>query len=273
MSEMSYKPMVPTEGWPVLHLFYHLNRVVWQAMTPAEQTEGKTRLEAVISEARTMDKFQVITVAVIGKADLGFMIVGPDLQQINALEKRISWALGPDVLLPEYVYYSLTEKSEYTQTEAEYTEELQKKEGLSPNSSVMQEKLVAFRERIKKYTLDRMYPKLPDWEYFCFYPMNKKREPGQNWYALDFQKRRDLMGGHARVGRQFSGRVSQLVTGSTGLDDWEWGVTLFAHNPFDIKAIVYDMRFDEVSHGYAEFGPFYNGLVLTLPQIYSRLML
>jgi peroxiredoxin len=272
MSEMSYKPMVPTEGWTVLHLFYHVNRGVWQAMTPAEQSEGKARLDAVIAEARGMEKFQVVTVSVIGKADLAFMIVGPDLQQINAFEKRISWALGPDVLIPEYVYYSLTEKSEYTQTEAEYSEEL-KKEGLAADSPAMQEKLTAFRERIKKYTTDRMYPKLPEWEYFCFYPMNKKREAGQNWYALDFQKRRDLMGGHAKVGRQYSGRVAQLITGSTGLDDWEWGVSLFAHNPYDIKAIVYEMRFDEVSHGYAEFGPFYNGLVLTLPQIYSRLML
>jgi peroxiredoxin len=103
--------------------------------------------------------------------------------------------------------------------------------------------------------------------------MSKRREPGQNWYALDFQKRRELMAGHMRVGRTYSGRVRQLVTGSTGLDDWEWGVTLFAHDPGDIKAIVYEMRFDEVSHTYGEFGQFYNGLPLPLKEIYQRLQL
>jgi chlorite dismutase len=110
-------------------------------------------------------------------------------------------------------------------------------------------------------------------EYFCFYPMSKRRDPGQNWYALDHEKRRELMGGHMRVGRTYSGRVRQLVTGSTGLDDWEWGVSLFAHNPYDIKAIVYEMRFDPASHSYAEFGPFYNGLPLPMKDIYRRVLL
>lgn len=255
-----------------MHLFYHIDRAVWQAMSAPQQAEGKARLESLIRDARTWEKFQIVTLSVLARADIGFMILGPDLQKVNALEKQIAAALGPNVLKPAYTYLSLTEKSEYTTTEAEYTEEL-RKEGLEPGTPAFEEKMTTWKERIKYYTQTRMYPTLPDWEYFCFYPMNKKRLPGQNWYALDFAKRRELMLGHARVGRKYSGKVLQLVTGSTGLDDWEWGVTLFAHDPFDIKSIVYEMRFDEVSHGYAEFGPFYNGLRLELSPIFERLLL
>jgi chlorite dismutase len=167
----------------------------------------------------------------------------------------------------------MTEKSEYTQKDDEYAAELEQTEGIARGTAESEAKLITFRERIQHYTHDRLYPVLPDWEYFCFYPMSKRRAVGQNWYALDFKKRRELMGGHMRVGRTYAGRVRQLVTGSTGLDDWEWGVSLFAHNPSDIKAIVYEMRFDEVTHTYGEFGPFFNGLPLPLKEIYHRLQL
>jgi hydrogen peroxide-dependent heme synthase len=273
MSELAFKPIIPSEGLCVLHLFYRVDKALWQALPVARQIEAKDHLEAVIDEARKWEKFQILTFSVLARADIGFMIVGPDLQQVNALEKQIASSLGPNVLQPVYTYLSLTEKSEYTTTEAEYAEELRSKENLTPGTPAFEEKLAAWKERIKYYTQTRMYPTLPDWEYICFYPMNKKRLPGQNWYALDFAKRRELMLGHARVGRNYAGRVTQLVTGSTGLDDWEWGVTLFAHDPYDIKSIVYEMRFDEVSHGYAEFGPFYNGLTLPLPEIFTRLQL
>jgi chlorite dismutase len=207
------------------------------------------------------------------RADIGFMILSPDLHALNELEKNLTASLGPDVLIPEFTYLSMTEKSEYTQKDDDYAAEIEKSEGIARGSAESEAKLIAFRERIQHYTHDRLYPVLPDWEYFCFYPMSKRREPDQNWYALDFAKRRELMGGHMRVGRTYAGRVRQLVTGSTGLDDWEWGVTLFAHNPYDIKAIVYEMRFDEVTHTYGEFGPFYNGLPLPLREIYRRVLL
>src|SRR6202008_726137 len=106
-----------------------------------------------------------------------------------------------------------------------------------------------------KYRKDKLYPVLPNWEVFCFYPMLKRRDrDGQNWYALSFEERKKLMSGHARVGRTYSGKILQLITGSTGLDEMEWGVTLFAHDPFSLKDIVYQMRFDPVSAQYAEFG-------------------
>jgi len=112
-----------------------------------------------------------------------------------------------------------------------------------------------------------------DWPVFCFYPMSKRRGEQENWYRLSFEERKQLMSGHARVGRQYSGRVRQLITGATGLDDWEWGVTLLAHDIFEVKSIVYEMRFDEVSARFAEFGEFFIGLQLPLDQLFQRLLL
>lgn len=271
--EITAKPLRPQEGLGALHLFYRVDLAAWRAKTGDDRAIALDYLETLLATARQQPQTQVVTLSMFARADIGFMILTPDLHDLNALEKSITASLGPDVLVPEFTYLSMTEKSEYTQKEEDYALELEKSEGIARGTPECEAKLAAFRERIAHYTHDRLYPVLPEWEYFCFYPMSKKREPGQNWYALDHQKRRELMGGHMRVGRTYAGRVRQLVTGSTGLDDWEWGVTLFAHDPYDIKAIVYEMRFDEVSHGYAEFGPFYNGLPLPLKEIYRRVLL
>jgi chlorite dismutase len=271
--EIPANPLRPQEGLGTLHLFYRIDLTEWRAKSVEEQTIALEHLEALVILAQQEPETQVKTFAMFARADIGFMILSPDLHALNALEKKLTSSLGPNVLVPEFSYLSMTEKSEYTQKDEDYALELEKSEGIARGSAESEAKLITFRERIQHYTHDRLYPVLPDWEYFCFYPMSKKREPGQNWYALDFAKRRELMGGHMRVGRTYAGRVRQLVTGSTGLDDWEWGVSLFAHNPYDIKAIVYEMRFDEVTHTYGEFGPFYNGLPLPMREIYRRTLL
>jgi chlorite dismutase len=108
----------------------------------------------------------------------------------------------------------------------------------------------------------RLYPDFPDWPCLCFYPMSKMRSGDQNWYLLPFEARSELMAQHGRTGMKFAGKVSQLITASTGLDDWEWGVTLWARNPLYLKDIVYTMRFDESSARYALFGDFYFGYIL-----------
>ena len=128
-----------------------------------------------------------------------------------------------------------------------------------------------FHKYLAKYRQDRLYPNMPDWPVMCFYPMNKMRNDVNNWYMLPFNDRRRLMGGHATTGRKYHGRVRQLITGSTGLDTHEWGVTLFAHTTSDIKSIVYEMRFDEVSSRYGEFGDFYIGLQVTADELFRRL--
>src|SRR5437763_670130 len=114
---------------------------------------------------------------------------------------------------------------------------------------------------------------LPDWPVVCFYNMSKRRGEQRNWYALPFDERRKLMKGHATVGRQYAGKVKQLITGSTGLDDAEWGVTLFVRDTFQIKSIVYEMRFDPVSAEYADFGEFFIGIQLPLDELFRRLQL
>jgi len=271
--EKAVKPLQPQEGLGALHLFYRVDLDAWGLRSDKERAAALDRLEKLVASARRWERTQVVTLSMFARADLGFMILTPDLHRLNALEKSITASLGPNVLIPEFTYLSLTEKSEYTQKEEDYAREIEEKEGIARGTAESEAKLATFRERIQHYTHDRLYPVLPDWEYFCFYPMSKRRGPGQNWYALGQEKRRELMGGHMRVGRTYAGRVRQLVTGSTGLDDWEWGVTLFAHDPYDIKAIVYEMRFDEVSHTYGEFGPFYNGLPLPLKEIYRRVLL
>jgi chlorite dismutase len=264
----------PKEGWNVLHLFYRIDYGTWQLLSNEEKLAAKTAFSRLIQEIRALPETQLLTFSMISpKGDLGFMLLTEDLHVANAAEKKLSVALGPEVLTPTFSFYSLTERSEYTTTEEEFSLSLIEEKRLSKDSAEWCQAMDDFRARMKKYLHDRLYPNLPDWPVFCFYPMSKRRTEHQNWYALPFTDRKKLMAGHAQVGRQFAGRVRQLITGATGLDDWEWGVTLFARDVFEIKSIVYEMRFDEVSARFAEFGEFYLGLQLPLDQLLSRLLL
>ena len=258
-----------------MHLFYHVDHGQWQMLDDNEQREAKTRFTELIQEIRTTPDTQLLTFAVATpKADLGFMLLTPDLQKANAFEKRLTLSLGAEVITPSYSYLSQTERSEYTTSREQYAEEsLKQEEGLAEDSPEFAEKLREFDERMEHYLQHRLYPALPDWPAICFYPMSKKRQGEDNWYALDYEERRNLMKGHATTGRKYSGRILQLITGSTGLDDAEWGVTLLAKDTIDIKAIVYEMRFDPVSVRYGEFGDFYIGMQMPLDEIFKRLCL
>ena len=269
------EPVLPIEGRHVLHLFFRVDYSAWDLLDGAQKIEAKTTLAALVQEVRATPDTQLLTFSVVSpKADLGFMLLTPDLHVADALSKQLALALGPDILSPAYSWLSLTERSEYTTTEAEYGATLEKDEKLTPGTPEFQEKITAFNARMTKYLKDRLEPNLPDWPVICFYPMSKRRgAPGQNWYALDHTARKALMAGHARVGRTYSGRILQLITGSTGLDDMEWAVTLFAKTTSEVKAIVYEMRFDEVSAQYAEFGDFFIGLQMPLDTLFARLTL
>jgi hydrogen peroxide-dependent heme synthase len=264
--------LVPEQGWHCLHLFYRIEYGQWQLLSREEQNAAKTNLSALVQEIRAMEDTQLLTLSVVTpKADLAFMLITPDLQIANKIDKQLSLSLGPDVLMPVYSYLSLTEESEYISTEEEYAQTLESE--IKNNPAKLEEALTAFRERIKHYRQDRVYPTLPDWPIVCFYNMSKRRGEERNWYALPYEERRQLMKGHAKVGREYAGKVKQLITGSTGLDDAEWGVTLFARDTFQIKAIVYQMRFDPVSAEYADFGEFFIGIQLPLDELFRRLQL
>jgi chlorite dismutase len=135
------------------------------------------------------------------------------------------------------------------------------RDGEDPESSAYQKKMAAYSGRVEKMNYQRLTPNFPNWPATCFYPMNKWRYPGANWFTLASSERHRLMSEHARSGIKFAGKVTQLITVGVGLDDWEWGVTLWATNPMHLKQIVYDMRFDEASAKYAEFGDFYTSYI------------
>ncbi len=273
--DQPFDPVVPAAGWHMLHLFYRVEHGQWQLLGADEQRAAKTRLAELVQEIRATPDTQLLTLSMTTpKADLGFVLTTPDLQTANAWEKRLSLALGPDVLTPVFSYLSLTELSEYTTTESDYAAEtLEKERGLNAGTAEHEAALAEFRERMKHYGQWRLYPPLPDWPVVCFYPMNKRRGAQQNWYRLTYAERKNLMSGHARIGRQWTGKIKQIISGSTGLDDAEWGVTLFSRSTLDIKGIVYEMRFDAVSAEYAEFGEFYIGLQLPLGVLFGRLQL
>jgi peroxiredoxin len=218
------EPLVPSTGLGVLHLFC--------VVTP---DTDRAALEAAVKVAEA-DDLQVVPVAVLGhKADLAFMVLGPDLWRLKAFQSAV---LEAGLLIADS-YVSLTELSEYAQGVPE-----------------------AMRQA-------RLFPQLPPEgkSAFCFYPMSKRRDPGQNWFSLPYDERKELMYEHGASGRKFAGRVLQVVTGSTGIDDYEWGVTLFAEKPDDLKEVVYTMRFDKASTEYAEFGAFVTGAVGTLAEV------
>ena len=236
--------MRPSEGWGVVHLM----------LRAAPGAGGGEEALAAIEAFATVEPQQAIAFSVLGgRADVGLMALGPDLGALDALVKRV--LAGP--FEPAYSFVSLTELSEYTSTEDEERARLEAEGGGDVDA-----RLAEWRARMEAYRENRLHPRLPARAMIAFYPMSKRRDAGANWYELPFEERKRLMAGHARVGRRYSGRILQLITGATGLDDWEWGVTLLADDPAAIKEIVYEMRFDEVSARYAEFGPFFVGLVM-----------
>jgi hydrogen peroxide-dependent heme synthase len=222
----------PAVGLTVLHLFFRVD--------PNHPVDSSAVSVAV--KACQADEHQVVSFAILGhKADIGFMSLGADMWRLRKLQSDLVRA--GLVLVDSYV--SMTEASEYT-------------------AGMPEEMLNA-----------RLYPTLPPngMRAICFYPMSKKRGLGQdeNWFTLPFDDRNKLMREHGSSGRKFHGRVTQMVTGSTGLDDFEWSVTLFAHDPADLKATVYTMRFDEASAVYAEFGRFLTGMIAEIDELAAEL--
>lgn len=242
----------PSTGWGVAHLMLRVR---------LDEPGAEDALEA-LAEFAAVEPQQVIAFSVLGGgADVGLMLLGPDIDRLDALTKRV--LRGPFEVV--YSFFSLTEPSEYTSTEDDERARLR-----AEGEVDVEGRLAAWRERMASYLDARLHPRLPHRAMIAFYPMSKRRAEGANWYSLPFEERKELMGGHARVGRRYAGRVLQLITGASGLDDWEWGVTLLADDPVAIKEIVYEMRFDEVSARYGEFGPFWVGLVMDARAAFAR---
>jgi hydrogen peroxide-dependent heme synthase len=255
------QPLVPSQGWGVSHLYYRLR-------PEADAARGAKELLAAIDAFRAAPDHQVLCASVLGtKADLGIMGIGPDLRRHEALARALGAGQAGALLAPVFSYVSLTETSEYMTTAEEARARLLAEHGPEGAEAHLPE----VEARLARYRRDKLHPRLPRRQVLAFYPMSKAREPDANWYLLPFEQRRALMSGHAAVGRRYAGRVLQLVTGSTGLDDYEWGVTLLADDLAAVKEIVYDMRFDEVTARYGRFGPFLVGLTCEPEELAERL--
>ncbi|MHB1558275.1 MAG: chlorite dismutase family protein, partial [Isosphaeraceae bacterium] len=241
-------------------------------MPASRREQGAEELRRALTDRPSGGLEQLQCIAMPGhKANLGVVMAGPDIKGVHAVQTAIEASALGAALVPTYAFYSITEISEYVPDAEQYGRILREREGLDPESSLYQTKVNAYAERLGPMNRQRLYPEFPNWPCLCFYPMSKARAEGHNWYMLPFEARSELMSAHAKSGMKFAGKVSQLITASTGLDDWEWGVTLWARNPSYLKDIVYTMRFDESSARYGLFGDFYFGYILPPDELLKTL--
>lgn len=261
-----------SEGWHCLHIYYRVDAGQLATLDAATRARGCEELTAALTQ-RDGGVERLQTFITSGhRADFGIMLLDPDPLKIDAVKQAVrSSALGP-ALVPVYSFVSISEISEYVPTVDQYSERL-RLEGTLPDDPAYRAKITAYEQRLPMMNKQRLYPDIPEWPVVCFYPMNKIRDPHANWFDLPFSNRSALMAEHATSGIKFAGKVSQLITASTGFDDWEWGVTLWGRAPEYIKEIVYTMRFDKASARYAEFGPFYIGYSTPIEGVLEHLRL
>ena len=262
-----------TEGWHCLHLYYRVNAEALAALSPDQRDQGRKELIAALDPAAESAPERLQVSIVSGhKADLGLMLLDPDPLVLDRVQQTVRTTGLGGVLDLEWSFVSITEVSEYVPSVEEYAERLQR-EGTSTDDPTYAAKMAAYEGRLPAMNQQRLYPDFPDLPVLSFYPMNKIRHPQANWYTTPWSERSSLMAEHATSGIKFAGRVSQLITASTGFDDWEWGVTLWGRAPEHIKEIVYTMRFDEASARFAEFGPFYISYVMPAAEAAEHLKL
>ncbi len=255
------------DGWAVLHQFFHVDWQVLYAMPRKEKNDLVETFTSYLAEyARPASGGQSAAFHILGhKGQLMLLHFRPTFKDCAQTELELS-TLG----LAKYLkladsYVSVVELGMYHTTK-KVIEALEEK-GVKPYSEEWtqeyQEKLAPHKENLK----DRCFTEIPEAKYYCFYPMDKKRGEQNNWYAEPIDKRAVYMMEHGMTGRRFAGKVKQIISGSIGFDDWEWGVDLFADNPLDIKRLIYEMRFDDATSLYGAFGKFYFGTALPYKEL------
>ncbi len=261
-------PLAPYDGgWHCSHLYYSWDREKLHAMAPAHRDQVADAFAAALDPTAddAPERLQ-LSITSGHKADFGVMLMDPNPLKIDAVHQRLMSGAAGAVLTTGYSFVSVTEISEYVPSPEDYGKRLVR-EGEEAGSPAYEAKVKAYADRLEGMNRQRLTPEIPPYPSVCFYPMNKKRKVGENWFSLSKEERSRMMGEHARSGMAFAGKVSQLISVGLGLDDWEWGVTLWGANPAYLKDIVYQMRFDEASARYAEFGPFLIGYVCDADQL------
>ncbi|BAB07544.1 BH3825 [Halalkalibacterium halodurans C-125] len=237
------------DGWYCLHDFRTINWAELKTLSTEERQQIINEFLDLMekwndTEAQGEGSHAVYTI-VGQKADVMLMILRPSMEELNEIETAFNKSRFAEFTVPAYSYVSVVELSNYMA-------------GDSDDDPYQNPHVRA-----------RLYPQLPKAKHVCFYPMDKRRQGDDNWYMLPMDQRRELMKSHGMIGRSYAGKVKQIITGSVGFDDWEWGVTLFADDVLQFKKLVYEMRFDEVSARYGEFGSFFVGNLLTAEGIPS----
>lgn len=267
-------PPETTEGWYALHQVFAWNRQARRALSDAALHTARDEMTRVLGAlAKPAEGGWTAVVPLIGSsADVMLVHFRPTLDDIGVAQRAVAKAALSDLLTPVYSFLSVTEAGLY-HASAQLAQAAEARGGAVGDAEHRAEmdKRVA-GERASPHVQRRLFPQQPpEMPYVCFYPMSKRRSVGQNWYALPLEERSRLMMAHGMTGRGYAGRVVQVISGAIGFDAWEWGVTLFAADPMNFKKIVTDMRFDEVSAEYAEFGSFYVGKTVTAAEWLSAL--
>jgi peroxiredoxin len=255
-------PPETTEGWYVLHQVLTWNRTALRALGPDRLEALRGGAARMLAEVETPASggWSAVVPLVGSSADVMLMHFRPTLDDIGDAQRMVARAELFDLLTPTWSFLSITEAGLY-HASAQLAQAAHARQGAvgdAEHRAEMEKRVEA--ERASPHVQRRLFPEQPaDMPFVCFYPMSKRRAVGQNWYALPLEERSRLMMAHGMTGRGYAGRVVQVISGALGLDAWEWGVTLFAADPLTFKKIVTDMRFDEVSAEYAEFGDFHVG--------------
>jgi chlorite dismutase len=253
---MTSLPAVPLtlEGSSVLHQMMRFRWVAWKALAPAQRDEVLAEATAALAG---MDQSAVYSL--IGhKGDLMFVHFRKTFEELNETELTLTRLRLSEFLEPTTSYLSMVELGLYESTLKLYASLADR--GIEPHSPEWNQEIEAQLSRQRQAMKERLWPAIPDGKYICFYPMDRRRGESVNWYLVPMAERQRMMHEHGMVGRRYGGEVKQIITGSIGFDDWEWGVDLFAEDPLVFKKLIYEMRFDEVSAAYALFGTFYIGL-------------
>ena len=254
-------PAVPLtiEGYSVLHQMMRFRWSAWRQLRAAFKTEIVHEAAGFLKRAEKNASGQSALYSLLGhKGDLMFVHFRPSFEELNRVELKLARLRLSDYLEPATSYLSVIELGLYESSLKTYRE--LSEQGIEPHSDEWKQAVNDTLARQREAMRPRLYPEIPKAKYICFYPMDRRRGEDKNWYTLPMEERARQMNEHGMVGRRYAGEVKQIITGSIGFDDWEWGVDLFADDPLVFKKLIYEMRFDQVSAEYALFGTFYVGV-------------
>jgi hydrogen peroxide-dependent heme synthase len=259
-------PAVPLtlEGYSVLHQMFRFRWAEWRKLDAAGQSQ--VAREAAEAFGTSEHAGQFAAYSMLGhKGDLMLVHFRDSFDDLNQAELQLDHVGLRDLLEPVHSYVSVIELGLYDSSVKLFRQLTER--GVAPLSEEWNKEIADTIERQKTAMHSRLFPKIPTSRYLCFYPMDRKRAEDKNWYMLPIEERQRQMEEHGTVGRRYAGKVQQIITGSIGFDDWEWGVDLFAPEPLVFKKLIYEMRFDQVSAEYALFGQFFIGLRVPLEKL------